>query len=297
MALSQVLTDVETDILLKIALNGKKTYKQLFKEKVANSNKTVLYSLKRLEYMTLIKGETGENEGENIAGRKATYYKLTPDGLLMALYYHWEKIAKNEPQKKLANIAKNCAELLPLVLGKLRFFYKNNLDETFFCRLYASVFSEGPKLEQWVKLRRLSMKLELKREKRSRQVLAELKKFLSPSELKGFPQHPVYMSDEEKEKELRALLKVLGETEKNESIQAGKIINEGAYESTSKNITETFFFGSNRVRIDSEKETEFLKKIVKDKDLHKYVIEWIRETEKHYVEYLKNIRSWKKLVE
>ena len=292
----QILTETETEILFNIATKGLKTYKQLFDEKIANSNKTILYSLKHLEYMSLINGAIGKNEGQSSRGRKATYYNLTPVGLIIVLFYRWEKIDKNDPKKNLKDISIHWGKLMPLIFGKWDFYINQNLFETAFYRLYASILSYGPTLEQYIKLRRLQMKSDLQREKQSRQILEELKQFLTKSELKGFPKNPVYMTEKEREKQFRAFLKMFGVTEQDELINAGKIIDEGAYEITSKNITETFFFGSNRVRIDPEKETEFLKKIVKDKDLHKYISDWILETEKIYIEYLENIRSWKNLL-
>lgn len=279
-----------------IAEKGEKSYRQLFKnEKIANSNKTVLYALKRLNYMELLDGELGDNEGHRPSGRKSTYYNLTSDGLILALYY-LQKLDKYKFIESLDKISTKQRKLLPFIFGKWSFYERNNLKDVTIARLYAVIKTEGADLEKFVEFRRHSMELELKQKDQFQKNLEHLKKSLVGSELKNFPHNPVFMSDKEKEKHLRALFKVqreifqelgnpawkdFGNSEVDRLLEAGKIIDEGAEKITIENVTDAFFFGSKRIRIKLENQADFLKIIVKDIDLRKLAKEYYQNEEKH----------------
>jgi len=259
--------------------------------------------------MELISSTLGPNEGNRPSGRKSTYYNLTSDGLIMILYY-LQKLDEQKFIESLDKIANKHKQLLPLIFDKWGFYARNNLRDVVFARLYAALKTEGADLEQFVWLRRQRMHMDLKIQARYKEANEKLKKYLTRSDLKNFPQHPVFMSDKEKEKHLRALFKVqreifqelgnpawkdFGNSEVDRLLEAGKIIEEGAEKITIENFKDAFFFGSKRIRIKLENQAEFLKIIIKDKDLRKLAKEYYPNEEKHQKKryedtlYLKNL--------
>lgn len=308
----KALTDAESKILITIAEKGEKTYKQLFeKENIANSNRTILYSLKHLEYMELITSKIGKNERSSSRGRKSTYYNLSSDGLILSLYY----MLKLDDQEQnyfelIEKIALKQKKLLPLIFGKWKFFKKHNMNEVATLRLYATLKIEGTNLEKWVESRRQRMQKGLKFQSRLKQMNEELKKYLSESELKNFPRHPVFMSPNEKEKHLNALFKaqreifkdfenpewkIYGNSEVDKILEDCKIIDECAEKITLERFTDSFFFGSKRLIIKLDNQAEFLKIIIKDSDLRKYAQEYYQNEELNqkkryeYTLYLKDL--------
>ena len=292
-----------------MAIEGEKTYKQLFEAKeVAKSNKTILYSLKHLEYMELIKSRLGNNKGYK--GRKATYYSLTSDGLLMTLYY-LQKQDMDRFINSLEAIARKQSKLLPLIFDKWEFYRKNNLLEEVSIRLVAALKVEGAFLEDFVELRRNNMEILLKQKDRFKEAMEEMKKYLTGSELKKFPKHPVFMSKQEKEQHIRAIFKTLRETweelgspngeelgnsEANTLIDSMRNIDEGSSEITSRHLISVFLFGSNRYSLNAAKQTVFLKTVSQDKELRDFVQSFLETFEKDREIELENIRSWKNLV-
>ena len=296
MVSSQVITDAETEILFTLAKKGKKTFKQLFeKEKIAKSNRTVHYSLKHLEFMELITSEVGENTGKGLVGRKATYYSLTSDGLLMVLYY----LQKQDIDRFIDNIeriVRKQREVFPFIFGKWEFYRKNNLLEEVIFRLVVALKVEGAFLEEFVELRRNRMKMMLKQKDQFKESIEHMKHYLTGSELKNYPHHPVFMSKQEEEQQLRAFFKTMRETSKeagdpswrefgnlelNKILEAGKIIEEGTDKLSSRHLTIIFLFGSNRYSLNIEKQKAFLKILSQDADLKDFMKNYLEDLEKN----------------
>jgi len=175
-------------------------------------------------------------------------------------------------------------------------------------RLFAAVISEGANYEQLISFRRQSMERMLKDKDRLQLGLELFKEDLTKSELKHFPQHPVFMSSREKKQYLRSQLRVTRELFEEISyppqwresyevfMKALHTIDEGTEKLTLKYLREKIFFGSKRIPRKPEKVSEFLMIMVKDNELRAYLDGFLRENEKYYEKSLENIRSWIEIV-
>lgn len=282
MRFKQVLHDSDVRILLKIAEKGERTQNQLLEEKIICSNTTAGNSLKKLEYLNLVKSRLDHEQ--YIKGRKSSYYSLTLNGLLLSIHF-WKRHNRNLFNHDWDKIAKKYKKLLPLVFDKWDFFSKNNLKEEAIARLLGAVISIQSKVENNIEFRYEYMHF-LEKKFGKKFVFSMVGKKMD-NWLKSF------------DDDMSAAAKEVGlewQNVRSRSLRIYESITKLSEETFAELLKKSFFFGSSDVMIDPKKETEFLKTIIKDKELKDYVINYLTETEKRYEDFLKNIRSWKRLV-
>ena len=279
------LTNKDYWVLHEIATSSNTTYDMLrasLKGKVG-SNKTLLYSLKKLEFLKLIKAE--KVKGKGYVGRKATLYKPTLEGLYLVLLELVGNLEQN--REVLDRIALNNRELLPNIFGCWQTFKNKGVINIAYELLQNTVYENSPYF--------LSVIAE--RFQHYEQLKKQLNK--SPRDKSQFTK-VISVSPEKIRRNLDMLVKEI-----NHGYGQVKRIPNGfvdelfrLFESFDKSVKglkverlyRKFYFPSEKL---PEGYTGFLKVCMEDKELSQYIAQQLKQIEKDYSVMLENVRSWR----
>jgi len=264
--------EIEKKILLALAREGAKSYTQFKDEKqVARSNKTILYTLKKLEYLKLIKFKQPETKGPYIFGRRPKFYNLTLLGLLYTLLDEdtWQYIDE---------IAKCQREHLPLIFGEWKFFNNEGIIEEIIIRFKSALLKIAPGFISYISHSRQYLKKE-----------PELMLFYSHSRfIKKLEKLGVDLSTIKKQ--IHSIQKALNQSKK---------FQESLLKEEVKKLYDIVFFGLPEWRFTDEKRKEqiaFISVLKKNDNIRKFMIDRLEVLEKEYKTYLRNIRSWRTII-
>ena len=279
------LTNKDYWVLHEIATLSNATYDMLrasLKNKVG-SNKTLLYSLKKLEFLKLIKPE--KVKGKGYVGRKATLYKPTLEGLYLVLLELVDNLEQN--REDLDRIASNNKELLPDIFGCWQTFKDKGVINIAYELLKNTVYENSPYFLSIIAARF--------------QHYEQLKKQLnkSPRNKSQFTE-VISVSPEKIRRNLHILIKEInihyGMIKRIPNNSVEKILNlfeefdKGMKTVNVERLYRKFYFPSEKL---PEGYTGFLKVCMEDKELIQYLTQQLEQIEKDYSVMLENVRSWR----
>ena len=259
---SSIKTSLE---ILRVLAENKQYAQYDLPKAISKDYRTVLRHLKTLEYNHLIRLQ--KTEPASKGGKDRKIYALTTEGLIMALMLEesWAKIDK---------IARKHANLLPLIFGKWEFFEKHGLKNLIIEFLRKTIQNESPKLAYRL-LTFETLKVKREKGKTENQMILD---FLTQ----------IFGSKKVAERRLSEIRK------------AGEKISDAIEEMCRDDITRFVLWElpsslESLEKYGSEFFPKFLSILKKDKELSSFISSEFERLEKQYEEYLKNIRSWKKM--
>jgi len=282
------LTDADYWILHEIATSKNATYNSLLKnlKGKVGSNKTLLYSLKKLEFLKLVNTKKVPNKlPEGSIGRKATLYKPTVEGLYLVLLELVDNLEQN--RQDLDRIASNNKELLPNIFGCWQTFKDKGVANVAYELLKNTVYENSPYF----------LSIIAGRFQHYEQLKKQLNK--SPRDKSQFTE-VISVSPEKIRRNLDILIKEInihyGMIKRIPNNSVEKILNlfeefdKGMKTVNVERLYRKFYFPSEKL---PEGYTGFLKVCMEDKELSQYLAQQLEQIEKDYSVMLENIRSWR----
>jgi DNA-binding PadR family transcriptional regulator len=270
------LTNKDYWVLHEIATLSNATYDMLrasLKNKVG-SNKTLLYSLKKLEFLKLIKSE--KVEGKGYVGRKATLYKPTLEGLYLVLLELVDNLEQN--RKDLDRIASNNKELLPNIFGYWQTFKDKGVANVAYELLKNTVYENSPCFLPVMA---------------GRFQHYEIVKRIQPSEGVFIPPARIRRSLDMLIKEINygyGYVKRIPNGFVDELFGVFESFDKGVEGLEVERLYRKFYFPSEKL---PEGYIGFLKVCMEDKELSQYLAQQLEQIEKDYLVMLENVRSWR----
>jgi DNA-binding PadR family transcriptional regulator len=270
------LTNKDYWVLHEIATSSNTTYDMLrasLKNKVG-SNKTLLYSLKKLEFLKLIKAE--KVKGKGYVGRKATLYKPTLEGLYLVLLELVDNLEQN--RKDLDRIASNNKELLPNIFGYWQTFKNKGVVNVAYKLLKNTVYENSPCFLPVMA---------------GRFQHYEIVKRIQPSEGVFIPPVRIRRSLDLLIKEINygyGYVKRIPNGFVDELFGVFESFDKGVEGLEVERLYRKFYFPSEKL---PEGYIGFLKVCMEDKELSQYLAQQLEQIEKDYLVMLENVRSWR----
>jgi DNA-binding HxlR family transcriptional regulator len=270
------LTDADYRTLHAVAISGRATYSELLKslKGKVGSNKTLLYSLKKLEFLKLVKTEKKEGRGP-CRGRKATVYKPTLEGLYLVLLELVGDLERS--REELDTIALNNRELLPCIFGFWQTFKTKGVADVAYELLKSTVYENSPhvisilaaRLRYYEFIKRIEPSDVFIPPQKVKETLGKLIKAINNGygRVRGIPNgvaEEIFKAFEEFDRAVEAL-------------EAG-------------GLCQKFYFPSKML---PEGYAAFLKVCMEDEELGRCIMEQLEQAEKAYAGILGNIRNLK----
>ncbi|MDH7564794.1 MAG: hypothetical protein ACQXXG_09485 [Candidatus Bathyarchaeia archaeon] len=274
------LTEADWHVLHAVATQKTPTYNQLLNSLVnslegkVGSNKTLLYSLKKLEFLNLVKAKKASDKlRKGYVGRKATFFKLTLEGLFLVLLELVDKLERNKAD--IDNIVLNNRQLLPLIFNYWRAWQTKGVTDIAYQLLRNTVLENASEF-----LFCLSGRLELYEQLRKSQP-REI--FIPPEKMKKNLDIII--------KQANAIgIKRISNSVVEEIFQAFETIDKAAEAIRAEKLYMKFYFPSNML---PEGFTDFLAICREDRQLREYLARQLDSLEKTYASMLENVRNWK----
>ncbi len=272
------ITEADWHVLHAVAAQKNATYSNLLKalKGKVGSNKTILYSLKKLEFLKLVETEKASDElRKGYVGRKATLFKPTLEGLFLVLL----ELADDLLQAEVDRIIQNNRQLLPLIFNYWRAWQTKGVINVAYQLLRNTVlenaaeflFCLSGRLELYEQLRRSQPKDVFTPVDKMKKQFDNLIKMLNSSGVcKRIPNNAV-----------EEIFKAFEDIDKaHKSVQAEKLYRK-------------FYFPSSNL---PEGYADFLAACRENKELREYLKGELENLEEAYTSMLENIRNWQSLL-